>query len=135
MELFGKQQHLYFINQDLADRVKALVVGTLSGGRNEAAALELAFQAFSLADQLINYFELENHLPQPIACREGCNFCCFNQVEVTPPEALRLGHYVGQNFSTEEKDALMARVARSLSLKAGRASKRSAASGISSCPL
>jgi Fe-S-cluster containining protein len=124
MELFGKQQHLYFINQDLADRVKALVVGTLSCGRNEAAALELAFQAFSLADQLISYFESENHLPHPIACREGCSFCCFNQVEATPLEALRIGHYVGENFSTEGKDALMARVTRSLRLKAGKSQKQ-----------
>jgi Fe-S-cluster containining protein len=124
MELYGKQQHLYFINQDLADRVKALVVGTLSGGRNEAAALELAFEAFSLADQLINYFESANQLPHPIACREGCNFCCFNQVEVTPLEALRIGHYVGQNFSPEDKDALMARVSRSIGLKAGKSKKK-----------
>jgi Fe-S-cluster containining protein len=120
MELFGKQQHLYFINQDLADRVKALVVGTLSCARYEAAALELASQALSLADQLISYFESENQLPHPIACREGCSFCCFNQVEVTPLEALRLGHFVTQNFSTEDQDALMARVTRSVRLKAGK---------------
>ncbi len=124
MELYGKQQHLYFINQDLADRVKALVVETLSCGRNEAAALELAFQACSLADQLIGYFESANHLPHPIACREGCSFCCFNQVEVTPLEALRIGHYAAQNFPAEEKDALMARVSRSLDLKAGKSQKK-----------
>jgi len=124
MELFGKQQHLYFINQDLADRVKALVVETLSCGRNEAATRELAFQAFGLADQLISYFESENHLPHPIACREGCSFCCFNQVEVTPLEALRIGHYLGQNCSPAEKDALMARVVQSLGLKAGKSQKK-----------
>jgi len=123
MELFGKQQHLYFINQDLADRVKALVAGTLSYGRHEAPALELAVQAFGLADQLISGFESANHLPHPIACREGCSFCCFNQVEVTPLEALGIGHYVGQNFSTEERDALMARVNRSLGLKSGKSKK------------
>ena len=124
MELYGKQQHLYFINQDLADRVKALVVGTLSCGRNEAAALALAFQAFSLADQLISYFESENHLPQPIACREGCSFCCFNQVELTPPEALLIGDYVARNFSREDQDGLLARVAGDLGLKAGKSQKK-----------
>ena len=124
MELFGKQQHLYFINQDLADRVKALVAGTLGCGRDEAAALGLASQAFSLADQLINYFETENHLPHPIACREGCNFCCFNQVEVTPLEALGIGDYVGQSFSRDEKEALMARVSQSMNLKAGKSKKK-----------
>jgi Fe-S-cluster containining protein len=124
MDLFGKQQHLYFINEELADRVKALVVGTMSCGRNEAAALALASQALSLADQLIDYFESENHLPHPIACREGCNFCCFNQVEATPPEALLIGHHVAKNFSTEEKGGLMTRVTRSLNLKAGKSKKK-----------
>jgi Fe-S-cluster containining protein len=123
MELFGKQQHLYFINQDLADRVKALVAGTLRGGRDGAAALGLASQAFSLADQLIDYFESENQLPHPIACREGCNFCCYNQVEVTPLEALSIGHHVGENFSPEDREALITRVSRGLALKAGKGTK------------
>jgi len=123
MDLYGKPQHLYFINQELADRVKALVVGTLSCGRNEAAVLDLASQAAELADHLIGYFEAENHLPHRIACREGCIFCCFNLVEVTPPEALRLAHYVDRNFTREEKDALMARLTRSLRLKAGKSKK------------
>ena len=124
MELYGKQQHMYFINPELADRVKALMVGTLSAGRNEAAVLALASQALSLADQLINYFETENQLPHPIACREGCKFCCFNQVEVTPPEALHIGHHVAQHCSPEEKAALLGRVNRSLNLKAGKSKKK-----------
>jgi Fe-S-cluster containining protein len=45
-------------------------------------------------------------------------------VELTPPEALRIGHYVGQNFSQEDKDGLMKRVNRSLSLKAGKSKKK-----------
>jgi Fe-S-cluster containining protein len=122
MELFGKQQHLYFINEDLADRVKALAAGTL-GVREAGAALGLAWQAFSLADQLITYFEAENELPHAIACREGCSFCCYNQVEVTPLEALGIGHYVGENFSGEDREALMARVRRALDLKAGKGKK------------
>jgi Fe-S-cluster containining protein len=124
MELYGRQQHLYYINQELADRVKDLVAATFSGGRNEAAVLALASHAFSLADHLIDYFESHNQLPHPIACREGCNFCCFNQVEVTPPEALLIGHHVAQNFSPDEKDALMNRVTRSLTFKAGKSKKK-----------
>jgi Fe-S-cluster containining protein len=124
MDLFGKQQHLYFINEELADRVKALVVGTLGGGPDAAAALDLASQALSLADQLISYFESANHLPHPIACREGCNFCCYNQVEVTPPEALRIGHHVAQAFSREDRDGLRKRVNRALALKAGKSKKK-----------
>jgi Fe-S-cluster containining protein len=124
MELYGRQQHLYFINPELADRVKALATGTLSAGRNQEAVLALASEAFRLADGLIDYFESENELPHAIACREGCNFCCFNQVEVTPPEALLIGRYLAQNFSQAEKDDLLRRVSRSLNLKDGKSKKK-----------
>jgi Fe-S-cluster containining protein len=120
VDLYGRLQQLYFIDQELADKVKALVAGTLSGGRHEAAVLALASQAVNLADQLIDYFEAANSLPHPIACRAGCNFCCFNQVEVTLPEALLIGNYVAQNFSWEARDGLLRRVGRALTLKAGK---------------
>jgi Fe-S-cluster containining protein len=120
MELFGKQQRLYFINHNLADRVKALVRETIAGGRTGEAALAMASQAAALADHLIREYESENPLPHPIACREGCSFCCFNRVEVTPPEALLIGHYMARNFTPEKKNGLMARVTQSLSLKSGK---------------
>jgi len=124
MELYGRQQQLYYINEELADRVKDLAVLTLSSGGDEAAVLALAAHAFSLGDHLIDYFERENQLPHPIACREGCSFCCYNQVEVTPVEALGIGHHVAQNFSQAEWQALMARIGRALSLKAGKSRKK-----------
>ena len=119
MDLYGRQQHRYSINQELADRFKALVLGSLSCGQNDAAALALAAHAYSLADHLIGCFESENPLPHAIACRAGCNFCCYNQVEVTPPEALLIGHHVAQTFSPAEQDGLMNRVVRALNFKSG----------------
>jgi Fe-S-cluster containining protein len=124
MDLYGRQQRSYFLDQELADKVKALVAGSLEASREEAAVLALASQVVNLADQLIDYFEAANRLPQPIACRVGCTFCCFNQVEVTPPEALLIGHYVAQNFSREARDGLRQRVSRALSLKAGKSKQK-----------
>jgi Fe-S-cluster containining protein len=124
MEFFGGQQHLYFIDQDLADRVKARVGEAMSRGRDEAAVLAAASEAAALADRLIRRFESDNRLPHPIACGEGCNSCCFNQVEVTPPKALLIGHYAARHFSREEQVALMETVARALSLKAGKSIKK-----------
>jgi Fe-S-cluster containining protein len=124
MDFYGRQQQLYFINQELADKVKALVAGALGASRQEAAVLALASQAVNLADQLIDYFEAENHLPHPIVCLAGCTSCCFNQVEVTPPEALLIGNYVAQNFSPEARDGLLTRVNRALNFKAGKSKKK-----------
>jgi Fe-S-cluster containining protein len=124
MELYGRQQQLYFINQELADRVKDLVATTLGAGLQAEAVLALASHALSLADHLMAYFEANHQLPHAIACREGCNFCCYNQVEVTPPEALLIGHYVAENFSPAERDGLRNRVMGALSLKAGKSKKK-----------
>jgi Fe-S-cluster containining protein len=136
MDLSGPQQQKYFINQELADKVKMLVAVTLADGRQEAAVLALASQAVELADQLINYFETVNHLPRPIACRVGCNFCCFNQVEVTPPEALLIRSYIAQNFSQQERESLRQRVSRALYLKAGKSKEKIARlRGKLPCPL
>jgi Fe-S-cluster containining protein len=97
---------------------------------------ELASQVHGLADDLIRAYESENLLPHPVACREGCSFCCFNQVEVTPPEALSIGHFVGQNFSGAGKDAMRARVSRALNLKSGKSRKKLARlRGEFPCPL
>ncbi|MBI4643226.1 MAG: hypothetical protein HY743_05745 [Deltaproteobacteria bacterium] len=82
--------------------------------------LELALSAFYFADHVIQVVESANTLPRPIACQEGCYFCCCNQVELTTPEALFLGHYGEQHFADEEKKGLMSALRRSLDLQAGK---------------
>jgi Fe-S-cluster containining protein len=96
----------------------------LANGGTPAAALELGQQAVFLADYLISHFEAENQLPHAIACREGCNYCCFNQVEVTPPEAMLIGDYVVRNFSAADREALLARMRQSAQRKAGKSKKK-----------
>lgn len=108
------------IDEVIAQREKETVIEIISGGKTTAQALELAFSAIIWAEHLVGRFESENRLPHPIACQPGCNFCCFHQVEVTPPEALLLGHHVERNFSEDEKLALAARLARSVNIKAGK---------------
>lgn len=89
------------------------------GGMTPAKALEVAAAAHFLAGYLIGQVEAENPLPQAVACREDCDWCCYNQVEVTAPEALLLGHFVAANFSPEAKALLLDRIARALALTAG----------------
>ncbi len=88
-------------------------------GMTPARALEVAGSAHFLAGHLIRRVEAANPLPQPLACREGCDCCCYNQVELTPPEALLLGHWLDQNFTPPEKDLLVERIARTLTLTSG----------------
>ena len=88
-------------------------VGSIVGqGRVPERALEIPLSAFFLADHLTRRFEAEAELPHPVACQAGCDSCCYNQVELTPPEALLIGHHIAQQFSEAEKDLLLAHVAR-----------------------
>jgi Fe-S-cluster containining protein len=108
------------IDEDLVARQKEAVLGIAQAGKTGETALEIAKSAVVLADQLVYLFESAQSLPKPIVCRAGCYFCCFTQVELTPPEALLLGHYVEDHFSPEEKQGLRERVAKNLKLKAGK---------------
>ncbi len=96
--------------------------------------LELAMSAFYFADHVIKMVEAANTLPQPLACEEGCHFCCCNQVELTPPEAIFLGHYAESHFAEAEKQELSAALQRSLELQAGK-SKKDLARARPPCPL
>lgn len=105
------------------ERVERLTRGNVreiaAGGMTPAKALELAGAAHFLAGYLIGQVEAINPLPQAVACREGCDWCCYNQVEVTAPEALLLGHFVAANFSPAEKESLLERIMRTRALTAG----------------
>jgi hypothetical protein len=47
----------------------------------------------------------------PIACRKGCAWCCYLQVPVSAPEALRIAHFLRQTLPPDELEAVRARVA------------------------
>ncbi len=46
----------------------------------------------------------------PIACREGCNFCCHYRISVLPMEAISVAKFVQDRFSADERSALVDRV-------------------------
>ena len=109
------------LDERLAELQKAKVIEILHQGAGTGdKALELALSAFYFADHVIQVVESASTLPRPIACQEGCYFCCCNQVELTPPEALFLGHYVDRHFADAEKKELMAALRRSLALQTGK---------------
>ncbi len=56
-------------------------------------------------DAIRKFLSLES-LPEPVECKPGCHYCCFNLPMVTPPEALLIGHYLDGTFTGPEKQAL-----------------------------
>jgi Fe-S-cluster containining protein len=96
------------------------VIELLGESRTSEKALELAFRTHLWADHVIFRFESENMLPQPIACKPGCNFCCFNQVELTPVESFLICNFIEQSFSKDERNKLLDRVEGSIMRRAGK---------------
>lgn len=119
----------------LVELQQAKVMEILHQGTGAAdKVLELALSAVRFADHVIQVVEAASPLPQPIACQEGCHFCCCNQVELTPPEALSLGHFVEHYFTNEKKEYLLEALRRSVELQTGK-SKGEMARIRPPCPL
>lgn len=107
------------INEQLAALVSHNVLESLGAGPTLDLALDLARQAHAWADALMARFEAENPLPHAIACRPGCDFCCHNQIEVLPLEALAIGSFV-QALPPAELKQLQERIETSLAQRAGK---------------
>jgi Fe-S-cluster containining protein len=107
----------------ISRREKETVVEIIAGGQTAEKALEVGLSALIWADHGLARFDSESDLPQPIACSEGCDHCCFNQVELTPPEALSIGHFVERHFCQEEREGLLARIRTALEGKAGKSQR------------
>ena len=108
------------VNPSIAAAAQDNVVEIIGQGRVPERALEIAVSAFFLADHLTRRCEAEQELPQPVACREECDACCYNRVELTPPEALIIAHHIAGNFSPAEKEAVLATLARNLARTQGK---------------
>ena len=123
LDKFGRRIQLSPVDEAIAQRVTETIIEISRAGKTRETAREIAISAFVWADHLVWRYESESPLPRPIVCQAGCNFCCYNQVELTPPEALSIGYYIDRNFSEDEKIKLLARVERSISLKSGKSKK------------
>ena len=65
-------------------------------------ALELASDALDWTDQAIQEFTSLESLPEPLDCKPGCHYCCYNLPIVTAPEALLIGYHVERNFTEDQ---------------------------------
>jgi hypothetical protein len=107
------------INEQLAALVQHNVLEMLGRDPTLTRALDLIRQAYAWTDGLIERFEADTPLPHPIACQPGCAFCCHNQIEVIPLEALAIGSHI-QALPREEQTVLKERLSASVASRAGK---------------
>jgi Fe-S-cluster containining protein len=132
----GSGRPLVQVDPGIAAAARDNVVAIIGQGRVPERAREITVSAFYLNDHLTRQIEAAQTLPHPVACQEACDSCCYNQVELTPPEALLIGHYIAQQFSEAQKDLLLTHVARIIQIIAGMGkTERAARRREVPCPL
>ena len=91
----------------LADRAQALSTNVFAQ-KSAIATVELAETLAVILDEEIA--ELQTHVIDPIACRPGCDHCCYRVVQATLPEIARAADYIDKNFTEEQKAGLKKRL-------------------------
>jgi Fe-S-cluster containining protein len=84
-------------------------IEALKTGRTPLKVIEVAERATALAEKAIGEFMVTNP-PPPLACREGCDWCCYLPVGTAIPEVLRIVEYLRRSLSPEELEATHARI-------------------------
>jgi Fe-S-cluster containining protein len=85
-------------------------VEALKTGRTPLKVIEVAERAAALAEKAVEEFMAADP-PPPLACREGCDWCCHLPVGAAAPEVLRIAEYLRRTLSPEELQATRQRAA------------------------
>jgi Fe-S-cluster containining protein len=91
---------------ELVTSERRTVVEILSEGRTPLKLAEIATNALDYATSLV-----EEMRQKPVACKEGCAYCCRLHVGVTGPETIAIVEHLRTTLSAEELEAVKARVA------------------------
>ena len=83
---------------------------TLAAGRTPLKIIEIAAGASAFTDEKISEAKSTYESPKPIACKEGCDWCCHVRVEVEAPEVFRIIAYLQANSSLGELQKTIERI-------------------------
>lgn len=95
----------------IIEGVARIAVDTLGAPGALSRLSHLVDQAASFADHILDDVRAKEPPTQPIACKKGCDFCCHGQeVQVSPPETLRIAAYLAERVPTAAIAKLLERV-------------------------
>ncbi|MGE4291781.1 MAG: YkgJ family cysteine cluster protein [Desulfovibrio sp.] len=95
---------------------RALAVTEALEQRSVAALCNVVGESYALFDELLADLDLD----PPVACARGCSHCCYNQISLTPPEAVHLGLFVLEKYRGEALAEVASRVETILGLIRGK---------------
>lgn len=103
----------------LEAQVIEIVAGAIGADPGVGGLGALVDAATRFMDDLTRDMAERHPPPRPIACREGCAFCCIGtEVHVSAPEVLRIRDYLTRHLGAGEAEALKARLRESADRKA-----------------
>lgn len=108
------------IDDELASRFAMHIVDQAQAAAAAAFFETAARNAFHWADHCLKLLQQASPEPRPPACRAGCDACCYNQVELTAPEALNIGAYLADTLDGNDLQRLLGRVEKSFSRQTGK---------------
>ena len=109
-KLAGSKTENTFENE-VRDAARNFTLAQLDDPRRPRAIPDLLGSVWGLAEGVIAASEMVLPYQQPLACRNGCSYCCYMQATASGPEILAIAEYIEANMSDGELDALRARVA------------------------
>jgi Fe-S-cluster containining protein len=94
----------------LAEFTKRMVVMAFPGPKTPANALSLIQEVYRFTDDMLSGCLLKSETQLP--CKQGCFWCCYLRVKVTPLEVMGLVAYVRAHLEPGEISALRQRLIR-----------------------
>lgn len=121
--------------QELEDNVSQIAAAALAAASGPEELCAFVDQTAQFMAQMTADLTAQQPPPYPIACREGCAFCCVRtEVHVTPPEAIRIAAYISENFDRDAIQALKQDLAKAAKNKQADA-ELDKQPGVAPCPL
>lgn len=86
-------------------------VEAFRAGRTPLAVIEVTARAGEVAARAVED-AARRQTPPALACKKGCDWCCYCRVGTAAPEVLRIAEYLRQTLPPEQLQAVRERVAR-----------------------
>jgi hypothetical protein len=92
------------------DAARRLATKVMRRGLTKENLTEMLGSTISLAEGIIAAVRQVHGPPKHEACKMGCDYCCYLEVNVSVPEVIRLVSFIRENFSQEEVRSLVKRL-------------------------
>lgn len=103
-------EHASSPDETITRATERLVAKASRGKLSVQKLLDMMTQAVGLAEGILATARIVESPSQEKACRSGCSFCCYLQVDLSVPEVLRIASYLRESLSPQDLQSLRDRL-------------------------